>query len=153
MNTSSGLNASLVGVRHIAHGFLFGIGLCIALAGAYYISQSSTKARSALTEDGGYEVSKLNAANEIVLSDVKEQKNDGLVSIIGKITNSGKKRESSLHLQVNFFNHGAFVDQYSTYLAGALEPGTSQYFKISCGCKDTPPAEHDSYKVEIIRGY
>jgi hypothetical protein len=31
--------------------------------------------------------------------------------------------------------------------------GGSQFFKISCGCKDTPPAEHDSYKLEVLNGY
>jgi hypothetical protein len=47
----------------------------------------------------------------------------------------------------------AIVDQYSTYLKGTTEPGKSQYFKISCGCKDTPPADHDSYKLEVFGGY
>jgi len=23
----------------------------------------------------------------------------------------------------------------------------------ACGCKDTPPAEHDSYKLEVLTGY
>jgi hypothetical protein len=45
------------------------------------------------------------------------------------------------------------VDQYSTYITGTLAPGKSQYFKISCGCKDTPPADHDSYKLEVLNGY
>jgi hypothetical protein len=52
-----------------------------------------------------------------------------------------------------FLTTKKLVDQYSTYLTGAIEPGKSQYFKISCGCKDTPPAEHDSYKLEVIGGY
>jgi hypothetical protein len=45
----------------------------------------------------------------------------------------------------------------SQYLAHcrSLSPvsGKSQCFKISCGCKDTPPAEHDSYKLEVLNGY
>jgi hypothetical protein len=35
----------------------------------------------------------------------------------------------------------------------SIEPGKSQYFKTSCGRKDTPPAEHDSYKPEVQGGY
>jgi hypothetical protein len=35
----------------------------------------------------------------------------------------------------------------------SLAPGKSQYLKISCGCKDTPPAEHDGYKLEVLNGY
>jgi hypothetical protein len=46
-------------------------------------------------------------------------------------------------------NHGKFVDQYSTYIAGSIDPGESRNFKIACGC-NAPPAEHDSYKLEAI---
>jgi len=46
--------------------------------------------------------------------------------------------------------HGKFVDQYSTYLSGLLAPGTTKHFKILCGCKETPAAEHDSYKVTVV---
>jgi hypothetical protein len=38
-------------------------------------------------------------------------------------------------------------------MEGPIQPKQSQYFKISCGCKDTPPAEHDSYKLEVLGGY
>jgi hypothetical protein len=68
-------------------------------------------------------------------------------------TNHGKRAAHGIHIQANLFNHDKFVDQYSTYLTGAIEPGKSQYFKISCACKDTPPAEHDSYKLEVMSGY
>jgi hypothetical protein len=72
---------------------------------------------------------------------------------IGKAANSGKRAVHGVHIQANLFNHGKFVDQYSTYLTGSLAPGGSQFFKISCACKDTPPAEHDGYKLEVLTGY
>ena len=93
------------------------------------------------------------APKDIVLSDVEEQKHDGVVTIIGSARNSGKKPARSVNIQANFFNHGKFADQYSTYLSGSIAPGESRYFKITCGCKDTPPAEHDSYKVEVVSGF
>ena len=80
-------------------------------------------------------------------------KHDGTIAIIGTATNRGKKAAHGVHIQANLFNHDKFVDQYSTYLTGAIEPGKSQYFKISCGCKDSPPAERDSYKLEVLGGY
>jgi len=33
------------------------------------------------------------------------------------------------------------------------EPGASKYFKIDCGCKGSPPAEHDSFEVEVSSVY
>ena len=92
-------------------------------------------------------------AKNIVLSAVDEEKHDGTTAIVGTATNNGKKSARGIHIQANLFNHGKFVDQYSTYLTGALAPGKSQYFKISCGCKDSAPAEHDSYKLEILAGF
>jgi hypothetical protein len=88
-----------------------------------------------------------------VLSGVDEEKHDGVTLIVGQATNDGNKAVRGVRIQANLFNHGKFVDQYSTFLTGTLAAGKSQYFKISCGCKDTPPAEHDSYKLDVVGGY
>jgi hypothetical protein len=139
----------------IARGFFLGIGFSVAVGGAYFVamqvfmssmSQNMTVANE--TTFGG-ETSR----KDLILSNVEEQKHDGVTSIIGSVKNSGKKPARAVHIQANLFNHGKFVDQYSTYLSGTLAPEESQYFKISCGCKDTPPAEHDSYKVEVVTGF
>ena len=42
---------------------------------------------------------------------------------------------------------------YSTYISGTVKPGESRYFKIACGCKDSPPAAHDSFKVHVRGGF
>jgi hypothetical protein len=86
----------------------------------------------------------------VVLSNVEEQKHDGLTAIIGTATNNGKVPARSADIQAELFQHGKFVDQYSTYLSGVLAPGASKHFKISCGCKETPAAEHDSYQVTVM---
>jgi len=43
----------------------------------------------------------------------------------------------------------------SEWLVGSCASGIAptQYLKISCGCKNTPPAEPDSYKLEVVGGY
>jgi hypothetical protein len=74
------------------------------------------------------------SAKEIILSDVEEQKHDGLTAIIGTATNSGKATAHSVQIQADLFEHGKFVDQYSTYISGKIAPGESRHFKISCGC-------------------
>jgi hypothetical protein len=72
---------------------------------------------------------------------------------IGTVTNSGKSVARGVQVRADLFLHGKFVGQYSTYVSGTIAPGESQHFKISCGCKDSPPAEHDSFKVEVVSDY
>jgi hypothetical protein len=154
MSTNGGLLRNIFGT--IARGFLLGIGFSVAAGVAYFIAwQAFVSNMSQQMASGTSDVtSRFEAApKEIVLSDVEEQKHDGVTTIIGRAKNSGTKPARSVHIEANLFNHGKFVDQYSTYLSGSLAPGESRYFKISCGCKDTPAAEHDSYKVEVVSGF
>jgi hypothetical protein len=151
LNSTTSDNWFFNAARTIGRGFLLGLGFAVALGCVYYVAFHL--AAKNVKEDVGLDDTRSQANNEIVLSDIEEQKHDGAVAILGKATNSGKKPTNGVHIQANLFNHEKFVDQYSTYLTGTLAPGKSQYFKISCGCKDTPPAEHDSYKLEVLNGY
>ena len=138
----------------VGRGFLLGVGFSVALGFAVFIGQRVSSHQVAeRTEFMEAEVGNKDLEKNIALTDVSEMKHDGTTMIIGTATNHGKKAAHGIHIQANLFNHDKFVDQYSTYLTGAIEPGKSQYFKISCGCKDTPPAEHDSYKLEVQGGY
>jgi hypothetical protein len=137
--------------RLIGRGFLLGIGFGVAV-GLIELAVTRWTAENA-KEAAGFTDTERSIAKDIVLADVEEQKHDGTVAIVGKATNRGKKPVHGVHIQANLFNHDKFVDQYSTYLTGALDVGSSRFFKISCGCKDTPPAEHDSYKLEILTSY
>ena len=138
----------------IGRGFLLGVGFSFALGIAAIIGYQVSSHRAAeQTETMQAELGGKDKEKDIALTGVEEVKHDGTTVIIGTATNHGKKAAHGIHIQANLFNHDKFVDQYSTYLSGAIEPGKSQYFKISCGCKDTPPAEHDSYKLEVQGGY
>jgi hypothetical protein len=134
----------------VGRGFLLGVGFSIAMGIAVFIGQQVSSHQIAEQTET---IQAANSERTIALTDVSEVKHDGTTTIIGTATNHGKKAAHGIHIQANLFNHDKFVDQYSTYLTGAIEPGKSQYFKISCGCKDTPPAEHDSYKLEVLGGY
>jgi len=131
-----------------------GIGFCIASGVSYYIAWQFYFSKA--EEEA---LSKMRAVSDgpdvkaVALSDVEEQKHDGTTSVIGAAKNTGATPIRSVKVQANFFSHGKFVDQYSTYLSGSLGPGEVQYFKITCGCKDSPPAEHDSFKVEVVKSY
>jgi ABC-type lipoprotein release transport system permease subunit len=150
MNTPDGGGAIRNSLRTVLRGFLLGIGLSIALGVTYVIAMQWTMNKTrAEFADMTAEFSN----KDIVLSEVEEQKHDGATWIIGNAKNVGKRTARSVEVQANLFLHGKFVDQYSTSISGKMNPGDSKYFKIACGCKESPPAEHDSFKVEVVSGY
>jgi hypothetical protein len=147
-------NQVLEAAKIVGRGFLIGVGFSIAFGiFAFAAERWSSHRVQEQAETFQESATERHLARDIALSDVEEVKRDGTTVIIGSATNNGKRAAHGIHIQANLFNHDKFVDQYSTYLTGAIEPGKSQYFKISCGCKDTPPAEHDSYKLEVQGGY
>ncbi len=129
---------------------MLGVGLSIALGVTYVIAMQWTmnKTRAEFAD-----ITAEFVAKDIVLSDVEEQKHEGATWIIGTAKNVGKRTARSVEVQANLFLHGKFVDQYSTSISGKMNPGELKYFKIACGCKDSPPADHDSVKVEAVSGY
>ena len=144
-------------VRHafstVVRGFLLGLGFSAGVAlisvVAYRISASVNHDSPMFAEGMPGEPS----LKSVVLSDVEEMKHGELVSIVGSAKNSGSRPLRGVQIRANLFKQGKFVDQYSTSLSGTLEPGGSQYFKITCGCRDSPPAEHDGFKVEVVSAY
>lgn len=90
---------------------------------------------------------------DLVALHVEEHTFDGKTYFTGVIENRGKKARRGVQVEVNLFQGDKFVDQYSTYVSGIVAPGGQRYFKIACGCEDSPPAAHDSYKVLVIEGY
>jgi len=132
----------------VARGFLLGAGFSIALGATCLILMQVAEKRSeaAVEKMGDFGES---SAKDFSLSNVEELKHDGVTSIIGSVKNSGKAKAHGVQVQANLFDHGKFVDQYSTYISGSIAPGESRNFKIACGC-NAPPAEHDSYKLEVI---
>ena len=141
--------------RTIARGFFLGIGFSIAIGLAYFVAWQTFISKVSEEMNGASNMAANVEANSksIVLSEIEELKHDSVTSIVGSAKNTGGKEIRGVQVQVNFFNHGKFVDQYSAYVSGKFAPGESKPFKISCGCKDTPAAEHDSYKVEVINSY
>jgi hypothetical protein len=71
----------------------------------------------------------------------------------GTVENHGKRSARGVQVEVNLFLGDKFVDQYTAYVSGAVVPGAPRYFKVACGCKDSPPATHDGFKVQVIESY
>jgi hypothetical protein len=71
----------------------------------------------------------------------------------GKVINKGKAPARGIQVEINLFAGPKFVDQYTTYISGAIPAGGERYFKVSCGCKDAQPAAHDSHRTSLISTY
>lgn len=114
-------------------------------------AQRATKQLSSSAQSDGDATPTANT--EIVAFNVEEQNIDGKVYFTGEIENRGKRPARGVQVEVNLFSSGKFVDQYTTYVSGIVGPAATRYFKVSCGCKDSPPAKHDSFKIQVIEGY
>ena len=142
-------------IFQVFSGFLLGTGFFLALFLSQKIYQPSFSDRSSIVSDdfSEYPGQAKVTENSYKLSDVEEKQQDGRVWIIGQITNTSKKGISGLQVQANLYKGEKFVDQYSEYISESLEPNKPRLFKISCGCKDNKPADHDNYKIVVIGGY
>jgi hypothetical protein len=92
-------------------------------------------------------------ANDLEVFGVERFQSGDQIYFTGQIKNNGKKVLRGVNVEANLFRGEHFVDQYSTYISGAIPPGTSRFFKVSCGCKGSPPADHDSFKLQAIVSY
>lgn len=71
----------------------------------------------------------------------------------GKVVNKGKAIARGIQVEINLFQGPKFVDQYTTYISGGIPAGGERYFKVGCGCKDAPPAQHDSFRAVVVSTY
>jgi hypothetical protein len=85
--------------------------------------------------------------------DVVEHVLNGATYFAGTVENHGSQTARSVEVEVDLFSGGKFVDQYTSYHSGSLPSASSRYFKVACGCKNSPPASHDSFKVEVHNGF
>lgn len=138
--------------KQIALGFLFGLGFAVAAVLVFTFAQ--TMYMKKVTRDPTAFMPDTKSITErLVVSGVEEMKTGGQTYFIGLLTNKSDRTARGVQVQVNLFNKDKFVDQYSTYLSGALAAGESEHFKINCGCKDSPPAAHTSYKIKVTSGF
>ena len=71
--------------------------------------------------------------------------------ILGTIENRGTESVRTPQVQADLLDKtGKFVDQCSGYVAGSVKAGEVRNFKVSCGGKDRPIAEHESYKLRVV---
>lgn len=145
------------GMATIIRGFLFGTGFAVAAivaltaVQAYWMKQYETDARGSAR--ASIDTLAETTRKDVVLADVEEQKSDTRVAVIGTLKNTGSQPVRGLQVEVELFQKGKFVDQYSTHISGTIGPGETRNFKVACGCRDSLPADHDSFKVQVRGGY
>lgn len=136
-----------------SQGMLFGFGFCIAAWVLYFTFQAQLQASHASRYETSPVTSPPTQNNQFAFRDVEEVQRNGRSYFIGVVKNHGASAARGISIEINLFSKDKFVDQYSSYVTGDLGPGEERYFKVSCGCKDEPPAEHDNYKISVVGGY
>jgi hypothetical protein len=137
----------------IFHGVLLGIGLLIVFATYQRLDRNAAHDEyyGSIAASGD---TYLFAGKDYSLHDLREIKENDSVWIVGRIENLRKDRPiRGIELQANLYKGTVFVDQYTESIYGGLKPAEKRLFKISCGCKGNPPAEHDRFEVVVIRAY
>lgn len=134
-------------------GIMFGFGFCIAAWVLYFTFQAKTQESPQSRGDAATAISASAKGNHFAFRDVEEIKRNGRSYFIGSVKNNATSPARGISVEINLFLKNKFVDQYSSYVTGDIGPGEERYFKVSCGCKDEPPAEHDSYKIGVVGGY
>jgi hypothetical protein len=133
----------------IGRGFLLGAGFSVALAIAYYFVERYTFAHTAENLEAADAQRRDAALKGVSIAGVEERKVDSDVSFIGSVKNAGSAPVRGINLVAELFRGGKFVDECSEYMPGYLPSGESRNFKITCGSRRAPAADHDSYKVDI----
>ncbi len=83
----------------------------------------------------------------LVANDVVEHNVNGKTYFTGIVHNLGKKAAHA-SVEIDLFQGNTFVDQYTTYVSGMVQPNAIRYFKVACSC-DATPAAHDTIKTLI----
>jgi len=127
-------------LEKIGAGILYGIGFGISVGAIYYFV--SDRMMDSMWGNKGLE--------KVIVTKHERVKRNESVIVLGTIENQGTDPVRVLTIQVDLFDKtGKFVDQCQDYVQGALHGGESRNFRVSCGDKDKPVIEHESYKIRL----
>lgn len=72
------------------------------------------------------------ATKDLALSGIEKRQNEDSLSIVGLVTNTGKRSWSSVRLEAEFYDaSGNFIDEGSDYLRADIPSGGKEHFKIT----------------------
>ena len=137
----------------VGQGAMFGLGFGIAAWVLYFAFQSKGQEQADYRSAMDSTISVPAKENRFVFRNVEEVSRNGRLYFIGSVKNIGSSPARGVSIEVNMFAKEKFVDQYSSYVTGDIGPSEERYFKVSCGCKDDSPAEHDNFKISVVGGF
>ena len=130
----------------ILHGFLFGIGLSVALGVAYYYMTLQMMERMQEVYSP--------TTDFVEITKHRELERDEKLVFLGEVKNNGEEDVNSISLNVDLYKDGEFVKQCTDHIS-KLVAGKTRNFEMTCGggCSKNPIVEHDSYKISIVCGF
>lgn len=71
--------------------------------------------------------------------------------ILGSVRNTRDSEVGSVQVEAEFFDvDGAYVYECSEYIRGDLQPGATENYQITCGCRNASLPDHERIEVRIV---
>jgi len=132
-------------IYKVVYGFLFGIGLSVALFGTLYIYETAER------NDDAYVYKEFNKESGLEITGEHDRRIEDGVIVLGALENNGEDTWRNIGVEAEVYDkNGIFIDECTTNIEKELSPGQKENFKITCGgCSNNKIPEHDKITVKI----
>jgi hypothetical protein len=143
----------------VGKGFWTGIGLVVPiglgmLLGSYFVRYSDGFLRGADQAEAGYESLVTDYTQFIEITGYRDLSQDGKINVLGSLVNKGSEPIGSIKVEAEFFDDkGEFVLERSEYISKKVQPGQTENFQISCGCKDQVVPAYKSITLKVVSAH
>ena len=151
-------------VRHVVHGFTFGLGFAAALGlGWLVVHEGGGLAGEISAVVAGASPPRSPAVTSPVLAEAgsvrvvshRVERRNGDAVVLGILRNEGEASVRSARVEAAYYDAGGrLVDLCGWYVAIGLVPGEDRPFKVSCGgTPERPVPDGASVRVRVTEGF
>lgn len=143
----------------VGKGFWTGIGLVVPiglgmLLGSYFVRLGDGLVRGDDPVEASYESLVSDYTKLIEITGYRDLSQDGKINVLGSLVNKGDEPIGSIKVEAEFFDdQGEFVLERSEYISKKVQPGQTENFQISCGCKDQTVPAYKSITLRVVSAH
>ena len=155
------MNIILRILEKIGTGMAYGVGIGIVifaigfLSSVYYTSEIEREIYGDSDPDECSDFQDCEESSGLVLEITKEKIDSEDFVLLGKISNTGDIKWTSVKVRAELFDsNGEFIDECSETVDRSISPGSEVNFKLSCTqCSKIDLDDYKSYKAFIVGGH
>lgn len=151
-------------VRHVVHGFTFGLGFAAALGMGWLVLHvgqrlagevGSIVAGTPPARPLAASSPALAPAESVRVASHRVERRNGDAVVLGILRNEGEATVRSARVEAAYYDAGGrLVDLCGWYVAIGLVPGEERPFKVSCGgTPERPAPDSASVRVRVTEGF